>query len=295
MADTAETVPGEAPVGPESGSLAIRRWISIPLGLAATWGWIKGAPYAFAYVPVEGEFAAAAVFYLLLFFPLALLALGLGWLCRVRVLRAGDAPVGWSAAGFAIGVAGLLLAFALSWLNGRVVTGPAGGAGIAALLGGLGVIVVQAGAEEVLVRGWLQRVLGKLVTPFAGILLAAFLFAVLHLVSGPVHWQSFVNIVLAGVLFGSLADRSGGLAAPVGAHVAWNATEDLGLGLVPNPGSGPFGSVADFELAGAVLWGGGGEGLNTSIGTTLVLVALIVPLFALPRPGGVRDPQAAPA
>ncbi|HMP55013.1 MAG TPA: CPBP family intramembrane metalloprotease, partial [Novosphingobium sp.] len=73
---------------------------------------------------------------------------------------------------------------------------------------------------------------------------------------------------------------------PWAAHFAWNATEDAGLGLVPNPGNGPLGSLFDFDLVGSALWGGGPEGLNASIGTAAALVALIVPLLLIrPVPG----------
>ncbi len=92
--------------------------------------------------------------------------------------------------------------------------------------------------------------------------------------------MALVNLMLGGVLFGLLALRSGGLAAPVAAHFAWNATEDLGFGLVPNPGIGPLGALVDLDLAGPAHWGGSEEGLNTSVGMTVVLAALVVLLLA---------------
>ena len=85
--------------------------------------------------------------------------------------------------------------------------------------------------------------------------------------------------MLAGTLFGMLALRTGGLAAPVAAHWAWNCTETLALGLSPNPGVGDFGALADLDMRGSALWGGSEYGLNGSIAATFVLVALITPLL----------------
>ena len=67
------------------------------------------------------------------------------------------------------------------------------------------------------------------------------------------------------------------LVAPIAAHFAWNALEDLGLGLMPNPGTGPFGALRDFDLLGTQLWGGSEAGLAGGVGMTIVLVALLIP------------------
>ena len=48
-------------------------------------------------------------------------------------------------------------------------------------------------------------------------------------------------------------------------------------------GVGGFGAVWDFELAGTGLWGGSAEGLNASLGMTLVLLAVLLPLAAVAR------------
>jgi hypothetical protein len=92
---------------------------------------------------------------------------------------------------------------------------------------------------------------------------------------------AFLNVFLAGVLFGVLALRTGGLWAPVAAHWAWNAAEMSGLGLTPNPGLDPLGSVWDMDLGGPSWLGGGRDELNGSITATAVLVAAIVICAAL--------------
>jgi hypothetical protein len=91
--------------------------------------------------------------------------------------------------------------------------------------------------------------------------------------------MSLINLMAGGLWFGLLALRSGGLVAPLMAHFAWNAIEDLGFGLTPNPGAGPLGSLMNWDLLGQTLWGATEAGLNDSIGTTVVLTALILPLL----------------
>jgi hypothetical protein len=68
--------------------------------------------------------------------------------------------------------------------------------------------------------------------------------------------------------------------APAGAHAAWNWAESCGLGLAPNPGVGAFGAIADLDLEGAPLWGGGQDGLNGSLPVSLVLLACLALLVA---------------
>lgn len=255
--------------------------LAIPLGLGATWWWIARAPLFLNAITYRSDVQALVVFTLGLFVPLAVLGLVLGRLGGVRVATAGREPAVWLLAGLVLGAGGLAVSVTQSWLHGGVVEAPP--APLSASMIGLGVVLtlVQSGAEEVLIRGWLQGALVRETGAAGGILLASALFAALHLAGGPVAWHSLANMVLAGVLFGLLAWRSGGLVAPIAAHFAWNFMEDVGFGLLPNPGSGPFGALHDIEITGAVLWGGGPEGLNASAGTTIALLALSLPLVFL--------------
>ena len=140
-------------------------------------------------------------------------------------------------------------------------------------------------AEELLFRGWLLSALEDRVGGSLAVLLSAVAFSAFHLwAGGAVDAISLANLLLGGLWFGLLAQRSGGILAPIGAHLGWNVAEDIGFGLVPNPGMGDLGALANYDMVGGPLWGGTEEGLNSSIAMTLVLVALVVPL--LPRFAG---------
>jgi membrane protease YdiL (CAAX protease family) len=255
-------------------------WLAIALGLIASWGWLGFAQFVGSTVS-DPSIPTMVLFYLLVFAPLVPIALAAGRIARISVLRGGARRLAWTAGGFAIGLAGFAATVLLSRLNGGLVTGTMPRAEMGALLVSVVLIAFQTGAEEVTFRGWLQPVLVRRLGAGWGIALAAVLFVVFHVVGGGREPVALVSIGLAGALFGLIAWRSGGLLGGWAAHFAWNTTEDTWLGLTPNPGNSPFGSFMDLDLAGSPLWGGGPEGLNASIGTAAVLLALIVPL-ALP-------------
>jgi membrane protease YdiL (CAAX protease family) len=221
---------------------------------------------------------AITVFYLLLFGPLIVVALVLGAIERRPVLRRGRRCWWWIAIGLASGLGGLAVAAAYAWLHGTLVPGdPVAVAGRYIALG-VALTLFQVAAEEVMFRGWLYPALAERTGQAGGIVLSSLAFAAFHLVGGAEAAMSLANIMLGGVWFALLAWRSGGLLAPIAAHFGWNIAEDLGLGLVPNPGVGELGALRNYDLTGPALWGGSAEGLNASVVMTIVIVALIVPL-----------------
>jgi membrane protease YdiL (CAAX protease family) len=119
--------------------------------------------------------------------------------------------------------------------------------------------------------------------PWLGLLATSALFAGLHMIAGAHGALAVVNLLLGGMLFGLLALRSGGLAAPAAAHFAWNWTESGVLGL----DAGPTGRLLDLRLQGSALWSGGPDTMNGSLAMTIVLSALVLTLMSV-------KPQAAP-
>lgn len=257
-------------------------WLLIVAGSALGIAWLMAGQAIGATIEVENLGGAMALFYTIVFVPLLAIALICGLLGGTSVLRAGQAPGRWLLLGLLLGAAGLGVTVGYSLLNGGLVRGPAPAGAMAMLLLGAALTLVQVATEEVFFRGWLQQALTERAGPIVAVGLGALVFAAFHLPTGVASPISAITLVLGGVWFGLLALRSGGILASTGAHFAWNAIEDQGLGLVPNPGIGTLGSFADYELLGMGLWGGTEEGLNASIGTLIVLVALILPLLRQP-------------
>ncbi|MBA2920531.1 MULTISPECIES: CPBP family intramembrane glutamic endopeptidase [Sphingomonas] len=208
-------------------------------------------------------------------FGLLALAAGLGlWLNDGRV-AAGRMPSLGFPAGAALGILGLWLSIELSAIAGALGGGTQQSGASLLLIGGTIVTLFQTSVEELYFRGWLQPVLQSGWGRWPGLAATAIAFAALHFVSGDFHPISLLNLFLGGLWFGLLADKSGGLLLPIGAHFGWNWAEEMLFGVAPNPGSGSFGSLLDWELGGSPLWGGSAEGLNSSVSASFALAALI--------------------
>lgn len=247
--------------------------------LAVRWGFERAAQS----LPI-GEYPALAesAVTVILFGLLALVAtVGL----RIAQERpaAGDRSGAAAGLGIGLGISGVALALALATIAGVTRAGAAGAT--VGLLLPLGTVLTlfQTGIEEYYFRGWLQPALLRGWGRWSGLAASAAAFAILHLVGGATTVASLVSITLAGLWFGLLAERGGGLALPIGAHFGWNWAEEMLFGAAPNPGIGSYGALLDLDLSGALRWSGGDEGLNASLGGIFVLVALIVLTVAWPR------------
>jgi len=150
------------------------------------------------------------------------------------------------------------------------------------LLTGIGQAVLIIGlrtfGEEFFFRAWLQPLLARSWGVPMGLAVTSILFGLVHVFSRGVPPVVFVNVTLAGLFFGLLALRTGGLAAPFAAHWVWNATEQCVFGLVPNPGFDSMGTFIDLDLVGPAWLSGGSDGLNGSLGTTAVLIVCVAVL-----------------
>jgi membrane protease YdiL (CAAX protease family) len=187
--------------------------------------------------------------------------------------------------GLALGFGGFCASTAVASLAGAISMGDARpfSMSIGPFLLGLALTAFQSVAEESYFRGWLQPVLCASWGPWLGLLATSALFAGLHMIAGAHGALAVVNLLLGGMLFGLLALRSGGLAAPAAAHFAWNWTESGVLGL----DAGPTGRLLDLRLQGSALWSGGPDTMNGSLAMTIVLSALVLTLMSV-------KPQAAP-
>jgi uncharacterized protein len=201
----------------------------------------------------------------------------------------------WFVFGLLAGAAGFFLALAAAYglgvvrFIGESTVSPHLVAGI---VEAVGIIGLRAFGEEFFFRAWLQPLLARSWGVPLGLMVTSVLFGVVHIVSRGVPFIVFVNVTLAGAFFGLLALRTGGLAAPLAAHWAWNAIEQCAVGLTPNPGVDPMGTIFDLDLVGPSMLSGGSDGLNGSLGTTAALIVCIM-LLRLAGPISVGNKRAA--
>jgi membrane protease YdiL (CAAX protease family) len=232
--------------------------------------------------------------YLLLFASFyATCLIGVFW--ERRPARKGAWPMRpASLLGLAIGAGCLGATLAATCVTGaaRVAPGssnPDLSATLGVLLAGV-LVLLQCWAEEALFRGWLQPVLCDRWGARSGLIVTAVLFGLAHSIHTP-SVLAILNATLAGFLFGFLALRTGGLAAPIAAHFGYNWAEQSIFGLTPNPGVDAMGSIFNFDLSGPAIFSGGPDELNGSICLSLVL-GLAVAALALagaPRREGVME------
>jgi uncharacterized protein len=228
--------------------------------------------------PANGE----ALFTVLVFGALGLAGIAGGWITGCRLVVPDTRAGMMLGIGAATGAGTLALAIVYAGVAGTLRAGTAGSAGAGQLALGSLVVLAQVVAEEVYFRGWVQPMLARDFGNVAAVLATGVAFGLLHAIGGVSGIVALLNMIAGGVLFGVLAVRGGGIAASIGAHGAWNLIEQLGVGLDPNPGVGSFGAVVDWDLVGAVAWGGSADGLNASWAMLLALAAAIATAVLLP-------------
>jgi membrane protease YdiL (CAAX protease family) len=274
----------------ESARTALRTpsaWLALLCATAVTATTVFVLPPPVSdFLPVmdgDGLLASAAnraLLYILLFTSFFATALiGVFW--ERRPARVGAWRLAPAAAlGFLVGFGCLAAALVVTFLAGaaHLVGGstPAWSALPGVTLAGL-LVLLQCWAEEALFRGWLQPLLGDRWNVWAGLAVTSLLFGIAHSIRTPSP-VAVVNATLAGLMFGLLALRTGGLAAPIAAHFGYNWAEQSIFGLTPNPGVDAMGSIFNFDLDGPRIFSGGPDELNGSISVTLALGLVVVAL-----------------
>jgi len=173
--------------------------------------------------------------------------------------------------------------------------------------------VVQASAEEILVRGYLLTnlaeglagLLGKWRSIVVATVATGVLFGVFHGTNPGATLLSTANITLYGVFFGACYVFTGRLAIPCGFHIAWNYTLVLwdfpvsglrtgvsliettatGPELVTGGGFGPEGGLVALPVLGlatAALW----WWVRREYGAVEILDSIAVPDLRIPTRGG---------
>ena len=133
--------------------------------------------------------------------------------------------------------------------------------------------------EELLFRGYAFQLLVRSVGPFATILPTSVIFGLMHAGNNDASVLGIVNTVAWGILFGYALWRTGALWLPIGLHFGWN----VALPLLGTNLSGFTMGVTGYTLVWnvGVLWSGGGYGVEGSVLTTIIVVALFFVLRRL--------------
>jgi membrane protease YdiL (CAAX protease family) len=202
----------------------------------------------------------------------------------------GAKPGAAAATGLAMGVIGLTVSAALCAIAGTAQEGMPATEGVGLIVLETVLLAIQSGAEEYYFRAWLQKDLERRWGQWPALGAAALLFAALHFVAAASDPLTFVTMLLGGLLFGLAYIQSGSFLLPWMIHFGWNWAEELVFGLTPNPGTGTFGALLNLDMRGSGWWGGGAEGLNASLSSVIVLVALLGATAAWPTQVSAKRP-----
>lgn len=141
--------------------------------------------------------------------------------------------------------------------------------------------LAAAAAEEIIFRGYLQRLFTNWRGPWAGIAVPSVLFVLFHGLNPHVTPLALVNIGLAGVVFALAVRWTGTLWFAVGYHFAWNLFQGAVLGL---PVSGVLrNGLWAFPTDGPPILTGGPFGPEGGLVVTMILLLSLLPLWAVTR------------
>jgi len=155
--------------------------------------------------------------------------------------------------------------------------------GIAAI-GGVTLVlfgwVVQGGAEEVLMRGWVLPVIGARYKPWLGLLISSLIFALLHGLNPGLNAIAVVNLTLFGVFAGLYAMREGSMWGISALHSVWNWVQGNFFGFQVSGTNANGGTLLNLMETGADWLTGGEFGPEGGLAVTIVLgVGILVVLF----------------
>lgn len=225
----------------------------------------------------------------------ALVALGIYWAVMTFLAGrrtpeiAGRGAWRSAATGVLIGLGFMVTSFVA--VNSQFDIALAQGDSLGVLARTISLSIGAAVAEELIFRGLLLQVIERLLGSWAALAVTAALFGALHLANPHATlWSGMAIAVEAGVLLGAAFLWRRSLWLVIALHAAWNTVQGL-LG-IPVSGHADPGLLVVYPT-GADLLTGGAFGIEASVVTVALGLAIAVPmLVAAHRAGNIRPRRA---
>lgn len=143
--------------------------------------------------------------------------------------------------------------------------------------------IIQGAEEEIVCRGYMMATLSTKMPLWVAVLISSASFGIMHLFNTGFSVLAFINITLVGIVFALLAIRCNSLIPSCAFHSVWNWAQGNFFGMpVSGSASGP--SVMKFSLTeDSDLWSGGAFGVESGLGTTIMMVILGAALLLIPQ------------
>ena len=145
-----------------------------------------------------------------------------------------------------------------------------------------GVMVMVGISEELLCRGYVMRRFAKVYGNVWAIVISSAIFMAMHMFNDSLTIIAFLNLFLAGVLFGVAYMVTKSLWLPIGMHFAWNFVQGPVLGY--SVSGSVIGSVVRQTPATGPDWiSGGAFGFEGSLLCSAIVLILILILYVFHR------------
>lgn len=181
-------------------------------------------------------------------------------------------------------LAGLLLGFAMNavCVLGAVLAGNIhlefSQFSVVGLLAFLFFVFIQSSTEELICRGFVYQRLNRTYGTAVAVIGSAAIFSFGHAVNDGVTPLALLGIFLIGVLFALMVRYADSIWMAMGAHTAWNFTQNVLFGL---PNSGTKSTYSFFVLSGAQSSGFAYDAAFGVEGALLAVVLIVVCIAAL--------------
>ena len=140
----------------------------------------------------------------------------------------------------------------------------------------VGLFLIVAINEEVLMRGYVLRNLMYSFNKYIALIFSSILFSLMHGLNPNMDWFSYLNLFLAGILLGSTYIFTQNLWFPIALHFSWNFFQSL-FGF--NVSGQDFYSLIEFKIAKPNLINGGLFGFEGSIFCIVIQLILIISIL----------------
>lgn len=140
----------------------------------------------------------------------------------------------------------------------------------------IGLFLIVAINEEVLIRGYILRNLMYSFNKYIALILSSILFSLMHGLNPNMDWFSYLNLFLAGILLGSTYIFTKNLWFPIALHFSWNFFQTL-FGF--NVSGQDFYSLIEFKITKSNLINGGLFGFEGSIFCIVIQLVVIISIL----------------
>lgn len=154
--------------------------------------------------------------------------------------------------------------------------------------------IIQSGAEELWLRGWLMPVIGARYSKSAAIVIPVLIFVALHGMPDERPFYTSFSLLAFTLLVTLIALKQGSLTGVIGLHTGWNWSAGQLFGLnITNSSMGQE-SLLHFKVTGGVLISGGQGGPEWSLATLFILLLSLAWVVTNIYQNGIYKPEQDP-